>query len=371
MRALVTGGAGFIGSHTVDRLLDEGYEVRVLDNLDPKVHPKGRPGYIAKEVEFVEGDVRNKEDVRRALRGVDVVVHQAAYQDYLPDYSTFIHTNAVSTALIYEVIQEEGLSVEKVVVASSQAVYGEGQYRCEKHGLVQPPARPQEQLDRGDWEVRCPACSRYMEPLLLKEEYANPYNPYALSKYSQELVAIRLGKLLGIPTVALRYSITQGPRQSLYNQYSGICRIFTLRLLHDKPPIIYEDGKQRRDYVHIDDVVEANMLVLRSEEANYQVFNVGSGKPTTVLEYAELLAEKLGKDIEPLIPGEYRLGDARHSVSDISKLRRLGWSPKKGLEEIFEDYLAWVESLGDIGEYFEEADRTMRERRVVRKVRGR
>ncbi|RKY65569.1 MAG: epimerase [Candidatus Latescibacterota bacterium] len=368
MKALVTGGAGFIGSHTVDRLLEEGYEVRVLDNLDPKVHPKGIPGYLAEEAEFIRGDVRNKEDLRRALKGVDIVVHQAAYQDYLPDYSTFFHTNVVSTALIYEVIREDGLDVEKVLVASSQAVYGEGQYRCEEHGLVQPPARPQEQLERGDWEVRCPLCGRYMEPLLLREEYANPSSPYGTSKYSQELAAIRLGRLLGIPTVALRYSITQGPRQSLYNQYSGICRIFTLRLLNGRPPLIYEDGRQTRDYVHVDDVVEANILVLRSEDANYEVFNVGSGRPTTVLEYAELLARKLGREVEPLIPGEYRLGDARHSVSDISKLSSLGWSPKKGLEDIFEDYIGWVEGLGDLGTYFEEADRRMREMRVIRKV---
>jgi len=369
MKTLVTGGAGFIGSHIVDRLLAEGYEVKILDNLESRVHPKGKPPYIAKEAEFIEGDARSKDDLRKALQDVKVVFHHSAYQDYMPNYSKFIHSNVVSTALICEIINEDALPVEKIIIASSQAVYGEGQYQCMKHGLIQPPARPREQLEKADWEVRCPICDEYMNPLRLREEYANPYNQYALSKYSQELTALRLGKLLGIPTVALRYSITQGPRQSLYNQYSGICRIFSLRLLNGKPPIIYEDGRQQRDYVHIDDVVEANMLVLQSDETDFQVLNVGSGKPITVLEYAELLMRKLDKKIEPRVLGEYRLGDNRHSVSDISKLKALGWAPKKGLEEIFDDYIAWARSLGDLGEYFEDADITMRKMEVVRKAR--
>ena len=370
MKTLVTGGAGFIGSHIVDRMLAEGYEVRILDSLENRVHPKGRPSYIPAEAEFMEGDVRSKDNLKKALRNVAVVFHQSAYQDYMPNYSKFIHSNAVSTALIYEIINEDALPVEKVIVASSQAVYGEGQYKCAEHGLIQPPARPQEQMEKGDWEVRCPTCGEYMTPLRLSEEYANPYNQYALSKYSQELIALRLGKLLNIPTVALRYSITQGPRQSLYNQYSGICRIFSLRLLNDKPPVIYEDGRQQRDYVHIDDVVNANMLVLQSDEANFQAFNVGNGRVITVLEYAELLTSKLGKAIEPLIPSEYRLGDNRHSVSDISKLKKLGWSPKKVLENIFDDYIAWVEELGDLSKYFDDADRMMRKMGVVRKTRS-
>ena len=369
MKTLVTGGVGFIGSHIVDRLLTEGHEVRILDNLESRVHPKGKPDYIPKEAEFVEGDVRNKDDLRKALEDVRIVFHQSAYQDYMPNYSKFIHSNAVSTALIYEIINDDALPIEKVIVASSQAIYGEGQYECQQHGFIQPPARSQEQLEKGDWEVRCPVCSGYMKPLKLKEEHANPYNQYALSKYSQELIALRLGELLNTPTVALRYSITQGPRQSLYNQYSGICRIFSLRLLNDRPPIIYEDGRQQRDYIHIDDVVDANMTVLNSDKANFQAFNVGSGRSVTVLEYAELLTEKLDKEIEPCVLGEYRLGDNRHSVSDVSKLKDLGWIPKKGLEEIFDDYIAWVRELGDLGEYFEDADRIMRKMKVVRKTR--
>jgi dTDP-L-rhamnose 4-epimerase len=207
-----------------------------------------------------------------------------------------------------------------------------------------------------------------MEKLLLREEYHNPFNAYAISKLSEEMAAVRLGRLYEIPTVALRYSIVQGPRQSLYNQYSGICRIFCLRLLNRLPPIVYEDGYQRRDYTHINDVVEANMTVLRDPRANYQVFNVGSGIEITVREYADRIRQKLGKNLEPLISGEYRVGDNRHSVSDISKLKSLGWEPRLGLEEIFEDYISWIKKQGDIGEYFKDAEKTMREQGVVRSV---
>ena len=370
MLALVTGGAGFIGSHIVDELLKRGYDVRVLDNLERRVHPKGKPDYIPEDIEFIEGDIADKETVRKALKGVDVVFHQAAYQDYMPDFSKFFRTNVVGTAMIYEVIAEDELEVEKIIVASSQAVYGEGQYECPEHGFMMPPARSRDQLDRGEWELRCPLCGRIMKNLPLREEHVNPYNQYALSKYSGEITALRLGYRLGIPTVALRYSITQGPRQSLYNQYSGICRIFTLRLLNDKPPIIFEDGLQQRDYVHVDDVVRANMMALEDERANYEAFNVGGGKATTVIEYARLLARKLNKAIEPVIPGEYRFGDNRHSVSSIEKIRSLlGWKPHKGLEEIFEDYIAWVREQGDLRAFFEEADRLMRQMQVIRKSR--
>jgi dTDP-L-rhamnose 4-epimerase len=225
LRILVTGGAGFIGSHIVDRLLENGYDVRILDNLEPRVHPKGRPLWIPKEAEFIQGDVRDKETLSKALNGIQVVYHEAAYQDYMPDFSKFFHTNTVGTSLIYEIIVEKRLDVKKVIVASSQAVYGEGQYRCRNadcgirnEQAIQPKSRPREQLEKGEWELKCPYCNAEMENLMLSEEYANPYNQYAISKYAQELAAIRLGKLHGIPTTALRYSITQGPRQSLYNQ---------------------------------------------------------------------------------------------------------------------------------------------------------
>src|ERR1051326_2104059 len=276
MRVLVTGGAGFIGSHLVDRFLSEGYKVRVMDSLEPKVHPRGLPAYVPKEVEFIHGSVTDRNVLRAALRDVDFVSHQAAYQDYMPDFSKFLHVNAVGTGLIFELIVEDRLPIKKVIVASSQAVYGEGQYTCSTHGSFLPTPRSLDQLRRGKGEVSCPQCGSDCKPSLLREEFSNPYNQYAVSKIAEEKAALGLGYLNGIPTVALRYSITQGTRQSLYNHYSGVCRIFFSRALRGESLIIYEDGKQTRDFVHVSDVVEANMLVLKNTAADYRAFNVGS-----------------------------------------------------------------------------------------------
>ncbi|HVN87097.1 MAG TPA: NAD-dependent epimerase/dehydratase family protein [Candidatus Binatia bacterium] len=368
MKALITGGAGFIGSHLADRLLAEGWEVRILDNLQPRVHPHGRPNHVPAAAEFIEGDVRDKETLRRAVRGVEVVFHQAAYQDYMADFSTFLSTNAVSTALIMEILVEERWALRKVIVASSQAVYGEGQYRCQQHGEFQPLSRDPARLGAGLWDISCPHCGEPAQALLLDERYHNPCNAYAVSKLAEELTALRLGRLYDIPTVALRYSITQGPRQSLFNGYSGICRIFCARLANGEPPIVFEDGLQRRDYVHVADVVEANWVVLNDSRADFRAFNVGSGRATTVGDYATGLIERMKVEARPLISGEYRLGDNRHSVSSIARLEELGWRPRRSLDDIFADYLAWLRTQGDIGKYFADADRAMRAQGVVRRV---
>jgi dTDP-L-rhamnose 4-epimerase len=365
MRVLVTGGAGFIGSHLVDRFIREGFQVRLLDNLDPKVHPNGRPGYLPPRVEFIHGSVTDRGVLRQALNGVDVVSHQAAYQDYMPDFSRFLHVNAAGTALIYELIVQDRLPMKKVIVASSQAVYGEGQYDCAQHGFLVPKPRTQQQLARGDWEVFCPQCGERAQPRRLQEEYTNPYNQYAVSKLAAEKAAVGLGWLHGIPTVALRYSITQGARQSLYNHYSGLCRIFFSRALCGLPLIIYEDGHQARDFVHVQDVVDANMLVLEKDTANFQVYNVGSGKPTTVLEYANLVLRKLSSPSGLHITREFRRGDNRHSVSSIAGLTSLGWNPRRDLSSIMDDFLQWVESSGGIPGQIPDAYSDMRNAGVV------
>jgi len=368
MRCLVTGGAGFIGSHLADRLLQDGHEVTLLDSLAPRVHRGGHPPHLPCDARLIVGDVRDPRALMRSLEGVEVVFHQAAYQDYLQDFSTFLTVNAGSTALLYELIVGKRLPVSKVIVASSQAVYGEGQYECAEHGLQQPPAREQEHLKAGIWEIGCPSCRRAMQPLLLREEYSNPYNAYGLSKLSEEMVALRLGRLYGIPSVALRYSITQGPRQSPFNAYSGICRIFSQRIAHGEPPVVFEDGLQTRDFVHVHDVVEANIVVMRDNRANGMALNVGSGRATTVLEYAHGILAAFGSQLRPVISGEYRVGDNRHSVSGIERLQQLGWTPRQGLSEVFSDYIAWLRAQAECGDHFAEADVTMRHLGVVCRV---
>ncbi len=369
MHILVTGGAGFIGSHTVDRLLSKGHSVRILDNLQKPVHMKGKPDYLPDNVEFIEGDVRDKATLENAMQGVDAIYHLAAYQDYLPDFSTYFHVNSVSTALIYEIIVEKNLPIKKVIVASSQAVLGEGLYKCEDHGELIPDIRLEQQLSKADWEHHCPHCGKYMQHLPTPEQKINPQNQYAMSKHSQEIIAINLGKRYGIPSVAMRYSIVQGPRQSFYNAYSGAMRIFNLHLYFERQPTIFEDGMQIRDYVNYNYVVDENLLVLEDDRADYQAFNVGSGRGYTVLDFYRKVQEVTGKNIDPIIAKYYRYGDTRHISSDISKLKSLGWEPNVPIEESIRDYWEYLKQQTDIDDILEYADKTMKEKGVVRTVK--
>lgn len=372
MRVLVTGGAGFIGSHTVDLLLTSGYDVRILDSLQPRVHPRGRPAYLPAEAEFMEGDVANRDDLERGLRGVDYVVHLAAYQDYLPDFSRFIHTNAESTALLFELIVARRLPIRKVVCASSQSVAGEGKYRCELHGDVIPDLRPIEQLERGEWEVRCPACGQTMQSQLIAESVASPHTAYAISKYAIELLCNSLGGRYGIPTACMRYTYVQGSRNSFFNAYSGIMRIFALRILNGLPPVCYEDGLQLRDYVNVRDIARANVLAMEEPvvdpATHHRVYNAGGGRAITVLDFAQIMLKACGSSLTPSIPGLFRVGDTRHTVSDISALQKLGWEPTVPVEQSVAEYLEWMGEFRGTREYLEEADRVMREHNVVRSV---
>jgi len=371
VKVLVTGGAGFIGSHTVDLLLEKGYEVRVLDSLESPVHPeKKKPDYLPDDVDFILGDVQSKGDIERALQGVDYVFHLAAYQGYLTNFGKFAFTNDGGTALIYEVIVQKKLPIRKVILGSSQAVYGEGKYRCAEHGIQYPLPRSSEQLERGDWEIKCPICQQPMQPLPTDESRASPHNQYAVSKHCQELYALTLGKRFGIPTVVLRYSITQGPRQSFYNAYSGILRIFASRLLHNLTPIIYEDGKQLRDYVYVGDVAAVNILAMESNAVNYEVYNVGGGEVLSVLQYSKLLSNVMGKGITAAIPGEFRFGDVRHIISDISKIKKLGWQPRTSIEQAASKYIDWARKQPEVSDYYAAAEKVMKREGVLKTVRS-
>jgi dTDP-L-rhamnose 4-epimerase len=367
MNCLITGGAGFIGSHTADLLAQQGHTVRILDSLEQAVHPqRQKPAYLSSVFEFVHGSVCDRSVLREALSDTDVVFHLAAYQDYLTDFSKFAHVNDFGTALLYEVIINERLPIRKIVVASSQAVYGEGKYECPQHGVQYPSPRPLSQLTSRDWEIRCPTCGEPMQSLPTDESVVNPNNQYAVSKYCQELYALKLGRRYDIPTVLLRYSITQGPRQSFFNAYSGILRTFSLQLLNGRSPTIYEDGQQLRDYVHVSDVARANLLVMEQDAANYRAFNVGGGAVATVLDYARLLISLTQRSTEPLMGGQFRWGDVRHIRSNTGSLNSLGWQPAKTLQETAADYLAWVQSQPEAVDTSANAAAVMRQMGVIR-----
>lgn len=370
-RILVTGGAGFIGSHTVDLLLERGYRVRILDSLQERVHPKGKPDWVPAEAEFFHGDVADPRDLAPALEGCDAVFHLAAYQDYMPDFSRFIHTNTESSALMFELaVSDPGrYPMQKFIFASSQSVSGEGKYRClAEDRIFWPGPRPLEQLERGEWDVVCPNCGGDSEPMLIDEATcSNPHTAYAVSKYAIELLAFNLGKRYGIATAGMRYTYVQGPRNSFYNAYSGIARRFALRLLSGLPPVCYEDGAQLRDYVNVSDVARANLIALESN-ADGVALNVGGGRGVTVEEFAHLMLRAADSRLEPEIPGEFRLGDTRHTVSDLSRMRALGWEPTIAVEENVTQYLDWLGTQSNTTEYLAEAERVMAEQGVIRRL---
>jgi dTDP-L-rhamnose 4-epimerase len=384
----------------VDLCLEKGYQVRVLDSLQERVHPRGAPDWLPKEAEFLAGDVADKPTMEKALEGVELVFHLAAYQDYIPEFSKFIHTNTESAALLFElaVNDPKRFPVHKIVFAASQAVCGEGRYVCpncarnngvelqvsdsEASGrvhsyqttpgldkvIITPPARPVEQLRKGDWEIHCPTCSEYLEPVLIEESTASPGTTYGISKYAIELLADRLGRRYGIATACMRYTYVQGPRNSFYNAYSGIARRFALRLLHNLPPTAYEDGQQLRDYVNVRDVAQANVIAMEDPRSDYRVFNVGGGRAVTVLEFARMMLREFGSDLEPEVPGEFRLGDTRHTISDISAMQSLGWQPTIPVEQNVAEYVAWMKEQRGTSEYLEEAERIMRQQGVVQSI---
>jgi dTDP-L-rhamnose 4-epimerase len=324
---LVTGGAGFIGSHIVETLLERGYPVRVYDNLIEQVHVGGEPKYVPKDADFIQGDMRDVDTLRRALAGVRIVLHDAAevgVGQSMYEIVRYVDANTGGTAVLLELLANEPHQVEKIIVASSMSIYGEGAYLCSDDGEVYPRLRSEEQLARREWDARCPKCRQPVESTPTPEEKPLfPTSIYAISKMDQELMCLAVGQAYGIPVVALRYFNTYGPRQALSNPYTGVPAIFSSRLLNGRPPIVFEDGHQGRDFINVTDVARANILALESDRANGQVLNLGTGRLTTVIEVAHTLAERLGVDLEPEVVGKYRAGDIRHCYADISKAREL------------------------------------------------
>src|SRR3954453_3944193 len=355
-RALVTGGAGLIGSHVTDVLLREGWKVRVLDNLEPNTHRRGRPAWINPQAEFMQGDVRDRETITNALENIDIVFHQAAYGGYMPEIAKYVHVNSFGTALMLEVIREQNLPVRKIVVASSQAVYSEGAGQCPNHGLVFPPVRPVEQLKRGDWQVHCPLCDAVTKTVPTPENApVGGETVYGLTKVDQEKLVLLWGKQVGIPTVALRYSCTYGPRQSIFNPYTGVIAIFCTRLLNGLPPVLYEDGEQTRDFSFVEDIARANLLVAQVDQLDGLPVNVGSGRGVPIREIAQQISDALGIKIAPEAKGEFRPGEMRHLTSDTKKIAAAGYKPKVALAEGIARYIDWIRQQSDVKDYFSEA----------------
>ena len=348
MKTLVTGGAGFVGSHLVDSLLEAGHDVRILDNLDPQVHGAERqpPDYLNPKAELQVGDVRDRDAVSRAMEDVDVVYHQAAavgVGQSMYEIERYVSVNSVGAAVVLEEAIARRDQLRRLIVASSMSIYGEGAYRDAQGAACYPGLRSEEALARRAFECRGPDGSELTPEPTPESKPLQPTSIYAVTKRDHEEMFLSVGAAYGIPTVALRYFNIYGTRQSLSNPYTGVMAIFSSRLLNQNPPVIFEDGAQTRDFVNVADIVQANLLALEGERAVGGVYNIGTGQPTSVARIAEVLAERLDFGEPAQITGEFRAGDIRHCYADISRARAdLGFEPKVGLEAGMDELLSWL-----------------------------
>jgi len=348
---LVTGGAGFIGSHLVDELVKKGHRVRILDNLDPQVHgpEQKKPEYLNKDAEFMKGDILSRDALKKALTGIDVVYHLAAavgvgqsmYQIY-----HYTRANSLGGALLLDVIVNEKVPLEKMLVASSMSIYGEGKYLCQNCGIFYPRLRPLEQMSQNRWEMLCPHCQAEASPLPTDEmKPLFPNSIYATTKRDHEEMFLSVGEAYRIPAVALRFFNVYGPRQALSNPYTGVCAIFASRILNKQAPVIFEDGLQSRDFIHVKDIVKGLVLCFENDKANYKYYNLGSGNALSIREIAEMLGRKLapGQDISPEIVGKFRAGDIRHCFADITRIKSdLGFNPEVPFAQGMDDLIEWA-----------------------------
>jgi dTDP-L-rhamnose 4-epimerase len=347
MRVLVTGGAGFIGSHLVDRLLAAGHDVRILDSLDPQVHD-GVPAYLAPEAELVVGDVRDREAVVRCLDGADALVHLAAavgVGQSMYEIERYTSVNAVGAAVVLEAAIDFRDRLTKAVVASSMSIYGEGLYRCPADGTeVAPSPRPASQLAERRWEVLCPSCGTELEPLpTVETKPLQPTSIYAIGKRDHEEMFLAWGRAYGVPATALRFFNVYGPRQALSNPYTGVAAIFASRLLNGRAPVIFEDGGQSRDFVHVTDIAAGIEAALDPARAAGEAVNLGTGRSVSVLEVARVLGAGLGVPLEPEVLGDFRAGDIRHCFASIERARALlGFGPAVAFEDGMGELTGWL-----------------------------
>lgn len=347
-RVLITGGAGFVGSHLADGLLDAGHSVRILDELTPQVHPAGRPDYLSKDVELIVGDLRDPNRLKGVIAGIDVIFHFAAavgVGQSMYEISRYMSVNTQGTAELLQAILDTKANLEKIVVASSMSIYGEGRYVCTQCGQSSaPPVRSVQRLKAAQWEMRCDLCGGVLKPVPTDETKPSEINSmYALSKRDQEEICLIYGRTYDLPVTALRFFNIYGTRQAISNPYTGVAAVFASRMLNGKPPLIFEDGEQMRDFVHVSDIVRANMLAIKRPESNGHVINIGSGKPITIQQVAEKLGKALGMEITPVVTNKYRAGDIRHCFADISKAQKLlGYEPTVEHDLGFRELAEWL-----------------------------
>ncbi len=366
---LITGGAGFIGSFLTDELVRQGYKVRIFDNLEPQVHNGMKPSYLNPKAEFVKGDVQDYKSLKKALDGIDIVYHLAArvgvgqsnYQ--IKDYSV---ENVGGMANLLDIIVNKKLPIKKILMTASMTSYGEGDCECAKCGIVAPSLRSDAQMKKKDWRLYCPKCDKKVTPISTQERSSfNNNSIYALTKNVQEEMLMIIGKMYGIPVTSLRCFNVYGPRQSLSNPYTGVSAIFISRLKNNNQPVIYEDGLQSRDFISVHDVVDALILAMENKKADYQIFNMGSGVPTSIKDIAVTLAMLLKKDIQPKMTGEFRINDIRHCFADNLKIKKmLGWKPKVTLKKGLKELIDWSKNEEAI-DSFEKAEKELKRKRLL------
>ena len=345
MQVLITGGAGFIGSHLVDALIASGHQVRVIDCLDPQVHEGKTPSYLNPHADYAWGDVRDRDLLRRTLKGIEVIFHEAAavgVGQSMYQIERYVQANVVGTAVLLDVIVNDRLPIKKLIVASSMSIYGEGRYRCASCGPVFPSLRAEAQLKARQWEMTCPLCRTPVTPEPTPEDKPMaPTSVYAVSKRDQEELCLCVGRSYHVPPVALRYFNVYGPRQALSNPYTGVCAIFSARIKNHHPPLLFEDGQQSRDFIHVSDIVRANLLVMSDPRAADQVFNVGTGMSTSIGEVAQLLTQLYRGSQPPVLNQKYRAGDIRHCYGSIQAIRGLGFAPHVTLRDGLHALVKW------------------------------
>ncbi len=349
-KVLITGGAGFIGSHLVDKLIEEEkQDIVVFDNLEEQIHGKDKkpPLYLNKKAKFIYGSVTDNSTLKSLVKECDVIFHLAAnvgVGQSMYQIEKYVYNNISGTANLLDILVNSEHRVKKLVVASSNTIYGEGKYKCKKCGIQFPRLRGKDQLEKRTWDLNCEICGNKLDPLYTDE--TAPFNSssiYALTKQNQEQMALLIGKTYNIDTTVLRFFLVYGPRQSLSNPYTGVCSMFSSRLLNGQPPIVFEDGLQTRDFVHVSDVCQALSLAMNKSEAKYEIFNVGSGSSITIKEVAEIISKYINPNLKPIYNQQYRIGDIRNCAADITKIKnKLGYNPKFIFKEDIKSLLEWI-----------------------------